>query len=143
MFCFCVRVLLSAIVQHNYLPCVVQLHEPALGPKAAAMSGLFGGVFLAVIEGLNLGLQKYFSPNSQMQQVSFARYLSDQSIVTNLPDAAVQEQMRVMREAQERMQAEGIPPPEPTWWQKMIAPDQMQQPQQQQPAQFSTDFDDE
>jgi hypothetical protein len=33
------------------------------------MSGLFGGVFLAVIEGLNLGLQKYFSPNSQMQQV--------------------------------------------------------------------------
>jgi hypothetical protein len=33
------------------------------------MSGLFGGVFLAVIEGLNLGLQKYFSPNSQMNQV--------------------------------------------------------------------------
>jgi hypothetical protein len=42
---------------------------PLSGPKAAAMSGLFGGVFLAVIEGLNLGLQKYFSPNSQMNQV--------------------------------------------------------------------------
>jgi hypothetical protein len=40
------------------------------GPRAAAFSGLFGGVFLAVIEGINLGLQKYMSPNSQMQQVT-------------------------------------------------------------------------
>ena len=39
------------------------------GPRAAAFSGLFGGVFLAVIEGINIGLQKYMSPNSQMQQV--------------------------------------------------------------------------
>ena len=44
-------------------------HALNSGPRAAAFSGLFGGVFLAVIEGINIGLQKYMSPNSQMQQV--------------------------------------------------------------------------
>ena len=51
--------------------------------------------------------------------------------------------MKIMREAQDRMTAEGVAPPEPTWWQKMLAPEQMQQQQQPLPERFSTDFDDE
>jgi hypothetical protein len=48
------------------------------------------------------------------------------------------------RDMQDRMLAEGASPPEPTWWQKMLTPDNMLPPQQQQqPERFSTDFDDE
>ena len=32
----------------------------------------------------------------------------------------VQEQIRMARDMQERMQAEGAAPPEPAWWQKML-----------------------
>ena len=50
----------------------------------------------------------------------------------------------MVREQQERMQAEGVSPPEPSWWQKMLMGDQMQQQQQQQQSEpFSSDFDDE
>jgi hypothetical protein len=48
------------------------------------------------------------------------------------------------REMQERMQAEGVAPPEPTIWQKLFMGDQTQQQQQhQQPDRFIADFDDE
>ena len=44
-------------------------HTRAAGPRAAFASGCFGGIFLAVIEGIQIGLQKFMSPNSPMMQV--------------------------------------------------------------------------
>ncbi len=50
----------------------------------------------------------------------------------------------MVREQQERMQAEGISPPEPSWWQKLLMGDQGQQPQlPQQSETFAADFDDD
>jgi hypothetical protein len=130
---------LASIFLTNLLP---RLPDSLIsGPRAAAFSGLFGGVFLAVIEGINIGLQKYMSPNSQMQQVSFFPVHISRNVDCH---ADVQEQIRMVREQQERMQAEGISPPEPSWWQKMLMGDQMQQPQPQPESEnFASDFDDE
>jgi hypothetical protein len=59
-------------------------------------------------------------------------------------DANIQEQIKMVREQQERMQAEGISPPEPSWWQKLLMGDQGQQPQlPQQSETFAADFDDD
>ena len=76
-----------------------------------------------------------------MQQVNFFLVHISRNVDCH---ADVQEQIRMVREQQERMQAEGISPPEPSWWQKMLMGDQMQPPPPQQQAEnFAADFDDE